>query len=60
MSAQWTHCARGCGMGWGSATEVGDKVLAPHRVGGVNVDIVFDPLRNRSKMFNAALLNLCL
>ncbi len=47
-------------MGWGSATEVGNKVLAPHRVGGVNVDIVFDPLRNRSKMFNAALLNLCL
>ena len=47
-------------MGWGSAAEVEDKVLAPHRVGGVNVDIAFDPLRNRLKVFNAALLNLCL
>lgn len=47
-------------MGWGSANAAGDKTLAPKRVGTMIVDIVFDPLRNHSKMFNAALLNLCL
>ena len=45
-------------MGWDSATEVGDKMLAPHRVGAVIAYIAFDPQRNRSKMFNAALLSL--
>ena len=45
-------------MGWGSANAAGDKTLAPHRVGTVIVDIVFDPLRDRSKLFNAALLSL--
>lgn len=45
-------------MGLGSANAAGDKTLVPHRVGTMIVDIVFDPLRNNSKMFNAALLNL--
>ena len=41
-------------MGSGSADEAWDKVLALHRAGGV-VDVVFDRLRDRSKMFDAAL-----
>lgn len=45
-------------MGWGSANAVADKTLAPHRVGTVIVDITFDPLRERPKLFNAALLSL--
>ena len=57
VSTKMTRCARSYSMGWGSANEVGDTVLAPHRVGEVNVDIVFDPPRDRSKMFNAALLS---
>ena len=42
VSTRTTHCARSS-VGWGIADEVGDKVLAPHRVVEVNVDIVFDP-----------------
>ena len=57
MSSKTTHCVRSYGMGWGSANAVGGKTLAPHRIDTVMVDIVLDPLRDRPKLFNAALLS---
>ena len=46
-------------MGWDVANEVRDKMLAPHAPSGRGeVDILFDPPSNRSKMFDASLLSL--
>ena len=53
-----TLTAPGCGMGEILAEEVADKVLALPRVAEVNVDFVFEPPWNRSRMSETALLTL--
>jgi len=50
--------APGCGMGEALAHEVADKVLALDEVGTVNVNLVFDPPWDRSRMSEAAQLAL--
>ena len=58
VSIKLTLTAPGCGMGEILAEEVADKVLALPRVAEVNVDVVFDPPWDRSRMSEAALLTL--
>ena len=55
---QLTLTAPGCGMGEILAEEVADKVLALPLVAEVNVDFVFDPPWDRSRMSEAAQLTL--
>ena len=58
VDIQLTLTAPGCGMGEILANEVADKVLALPRVAEVNVDMVFDPPWDRSRMSEAAQLTL--
>ena len=58
VSIKMTLTAPGCGMGEILAEEVADKVLALPRVAEVNVDFVFEPPWNRSRMSETALLTL--
>ena len=58
VSIKMTLTAPGCGMGDVIANEVCDKLLALPRVGEVNVDMVFDPPWDRSRMSEAAMLTL--
>lgn len=58
VSIKMSLTAPGCGMGEILAEEVADKVLALPRVAEVNVDFVFDPPWDRSRMSEAALLTL--
>lgn len=58
VSIKMTLTAPGCGMGEILAEEVADKVLALPRVAEVNVDFVFEPPWDRSRMSEAALLTL--
>ena len=58
VSIKMTLTAPGCGMGEILAEEVADKVLALPCVAEVNVDFVFDPPWDRSRMSEAALLTL--
>ncbi len=58
VSIKMTLTAPGCGMGEILAEEVADKVLALPRVAEVNVDFVFDPPWDRSRMSEAAQLEL--
>lgn len=58
VSIKMTLTAPGCGMGEVIANEVCDKLLALPRVGEVNVDMVFDPPWDRSRMSEAAMLTL--
>ncbi|HYD74607.1 putative Fe-S cluster assembly protein SufT [Ramlibacter sp.] len=58
VGIQMTLTAPGCGMGEAIANEVADKVLALKGVGEVNVDMVFDPPWDRSRMSEAAQLAL--
>ncbi len=58
VSIQMTLTAPGCGMGGSLADEVADKVLALPHVAEVNVDMVFDPPWDRSRMSEAAQLAL--
>lgn len=58
VSIKMSLTAPGCGMGEILAEEVADKVLALPRVAEVNVDFVFDPPWDRSRMSEAALLAL--
>ena len=58
VSIKMTLTAPGCGMGDILANEVADKVLALPQVDEVNVDMVFDPPWDRSRMSEAAQLAL--
>jgi probable FeS assembly SUF system protein SufT len=58
VAIEMTLTAPGCGMGETLAQEVADKVLALDEVGEVNVDMVFDPPWDRSRMSEAAQLAL--
>lgn len=58
VSIKMTLTAPGCGMGDILAQEVADKVLALPRVAEVNVDFVFDPPWDRSRMSEVAQLML--
>ena len=58
VSIKMTLTAPGCGMGDILANEVADKLLALPHVGEVNVDMVFDPPWDRSRMSEAAQLAL--
>ncbi|MEO5733334.1 MAG: putative Fe-S cluster assembly protein SufT [Rubrivivax sp.] len=58
VSIKMTLTAPGCGMGEILAEEVADKVLALPHVEEVNVDMVFDPPWDRSRMSEAAQLAL--
>ncbi|AGK46148.1 hypothetical protein BTI_1261 [Burkholderia thailandensis MSMB121] len=58
VSIRMTLTAPGCGMGETLADEVADKVLALPFVGEVNVDMVFDPPWDRSRMSETAMLTL--
>lgn len=58
VSIKMTLTAPGCGMGDFLANEVADKLLALPHVGEVNVDMVFDPPWDRSRMSEAAQLAL--
>lgn len=58
VSIKMTLTAPGCGMGEVLVDEVADKVLALPFVGEVNVDMVFDPPWDRSRMSETALLTL--
>jgi probable FeS assembly SUF system protein SufT len=58
VSIKMTLTAPGCGMGDVLANEVADKLLALPHVGEVNVDMVFDPPWDRSRMSEAAQLAL--
>ena len=58
VSIKMTLTAPGCGMGEILAQEVADKVMALPRVAEVNVDFVFDPPWDRSRMSEAAQLTL--
>ena len=58
VSIKMTLTAPGCGMGDILANEVADKLLALPRVGEVNVDVVFDPPWDRSRMSESAQLAL--
>jgi len=58
VSIKMTLTAPGCGMGEILAAEVADKVLALPHVAEVNVDMVFDPPWDRSRMSEAAQLAL--
>ncbi len=58
VSITMTLTAPGCGMGEALADEVADKVLALPFVGEVNVNMVFDPPWDRSRMSEAAMLTL--
>jgi probable FeS assembly SUF system protein SufT len=58
VSIKMTLTAPGCGMGEILAEEVADKVLALPHVDEVNVDMVFDPPWDRSRMSEAAALTL--
>lgn len=58
VSIKMTLTAPGCGMGEILANEVADKLLALPHVGEVNVDMVFDPPWDRSRMSEAAQLAL--
>ncbi|AOJ68254.1 MULTISPECIES: putative Fe-S cluster assembly protein SufT [Burkholderia] len=58
VSIRMTLTAPGCGMGEALADEVADKVLALPFVGEVNVDMVFDPPWDRSRMSETAMLAL--
>ena len=58
VAIQLTLTAPGCGMGEALGNEVAEKVLALEPVGEVNVDLVFDPPWDRSRMSEAALLAL--
>lgn len=58
VSIKMTLTAPGCGMGEILADEVADKVLALPRVAEVNVEFVFDPPWDRSRMSEAAQLEL--
>ncbi|AOJ09392.1 putative Fe-S cluster assembly protein SufT [Burkholderia mayonis] len=58
VSIRMTLTAPGCGMGEALADEVADKVLALPFVGEVNVDMVFDPPWDRSRMSETAMLTL--
>ena len=58
VAIQLTLTAPGCGMGDALGHEVAEKVLALDRVGEVTVDLVFDPPWDRSRISEAALLQL--
>ncbi len=58
VSIKMTLTAPGCGMGEILAQEVAEKVLALPRVAEVNVDFVFDPPWDRSRMSEEAQLTL--
>jgi probable FeS assembly SUF system protein SufT len=58
VDVELTLTAPGCGMGEGLGNEVADKLLALDGVREVNVDLVFDPPWDRSRMSEAAQLAL--
>lgn len=58
VSIKMTLTAPGCGMGEILASEVADKVIALPHVADVDVDLVFDPPWDRSRMSEAAQLAL--
>jgi len=58
VSIKMTLTAPGCGMGEILAQEVADKVRALPRVADVDVDFVFDPPWDRSRMSEGAQLML--
>src|SRR5574337_671578 len=58
VDIEMTLTAPGCGMGEALANEVADKVLALEGVGTVNVNLVFEPPWDRSRMSEAAQLAL--
>ncbi|MEO7941050.1 MAG: putative Fe-S cluster assembly protein SufT, partial [Burkholderiaceae bacterium] len=58
VSIKMTLTAPGCGMGEVLSEEIADKVMALPRVAEVNVDFVFDPPWDRSRMSEAAQLTL--
>lgn len=58
VSIKMTLTAPGCGMGEILAQEVADKVTMLPHVAEVNVDMVFDPPWNRSRMSEEAQLTL--
>ena len=58
VSIRMTVTAPGCGMGEGIAAEVREKLEALPRVETVDVEVVFDPPWDRSRMSEAAALAL--
>ncbi len=58
VSIKMTLTAPGCGMGDVLAEEIADKLMALPRVAEANVDFVFDPPWDRSRMSEAAQLAL--
>jgi probable FeS assembly SUF system protein SufT len=58
VSIEMTLTAAGCGMGESLADEVREKIEALPRVASVQVDLVFDPPWDRSRMSEAAALAL--
>lgn len=58
LAVELTLTAPGCGMGELLAEDVADKLLTLPEVGEVNVQMVFDPPWDRSRLSEAALLAL--
>jgi probable FeS assembly SUF system protein SufT len=58
LAVELTLTAPGCGMGELLAEDVADKLLTLPEVGEVNVQMVFDPPWDRSRLSEAALLTL--
>lgn len=58
VQVRMTLTAPGCGMGEAIANEVCDKVLALPHVGEATVELVFDPPWDRSRISEAAQLEL--
>lgn len=58
IAIKMTLAAPGCGMGEMLVDEIHEKLLALPRVGEVDVEFVFDPPWDRSRMSEAALLTL--
>ena len=58
VSIEMTLTAPGCGMGDLLVEEIHEKLLALPRVTHVDLDFVFDPPWDRSRMSEAAMLSL--
>lgn len=58
IAIKMTLTAPGCGMGEMLVDEIHEKLLALPRVGEVDVEFVFDPPWDKSRMSEAALLTL--
>ena len=58
VSIKMTLTAPGCGMGEVLTNEIADKLMALPHIVDVNVDLVFDPPWDRSRMSEAAQLAL--